>query len=76
MLLEPDEDGWIDERSMFRFIRLMLPSVPDRGLEGVIDGFMGALAEEGDESTDGHRRVHVDKFLDRRDLVDKLIFHT
>lgn len=42
-LLEPDERGCVDRRSMFRFIKCMLPSAPDGALGGVLDDFMETL---------------------------------
>jgi len=38
MLLEPDERGWVDRRSAFRFVKCMLPSVPDRAVDSIVDG--------------------------------------
>lgn len=42
-LLEPDERGWVDRRSLFRLVKCTLPSAPDRALEGVLDDFMKTL---------------------------------
>lgn len=53
-LLDPDERGWVDRRSIFRFVKCMLPGVPDRALDGVVDSFMGTIQDGGEQ---GHH-VH------------------
>lgn len=52
--MDPDERGWVDRRSIFRFVKCMLPGVLDRALDGVVDSFMGTIQDGGEQ---GHH-VH------------------
>ena len=66
---------------MFRFVKCLIPAVPDRALEGVVDGFIGTLgAGEGEtiHSDGGMRKaggVSFQRFQERGDLVHRLTFH-
>lgn len=79
VLLNPDENGWVDQRSMFWFAKCMLPSAPERALEGVVDGFMHGLGAEKDEGqpngSSSWTMIPIDKFFAREDFVDRLTIH-
>ncbi|CAM9429880.1 unnamed protein product [Ectocarpus sp. 13 AM-2016] len=82
-LLEPDENGWVGRRSMLRFIRYMLPSAPDQGLEAVVDNLTSCTfqqdrkAKSGDMESGGSASsgVFIGKLLSSSDFVDRLTIH-
>lgn len=81
-ILEPDEHGLVGRRSMFRFVKYMLPSAPDQGLEAVVDGLTpafqqdrkakGGNTESGGSSSSG---VFIGKLLSSSDFIDRLTIH-
>lgn len=82
MLLDPDERGWVSRRSAFRFVKCMLPSVPDRAVDSIIDRIIedatdieakGRKPKTERRSTGG--RIFLGKFLERGDFVDRLTLH-
>lgn len=77
MLLEPDESGWVDRRSVFRIVKYMLPAAPDRALEGVVDDFSRTIGAQMHEKSrfGGDDRVPIDRFLRREDLLDRFTLH-
>lgn len=90
-ILEPDERGWVDRRSLFRFLKCTLPSAPDRALERVLDDLTETLEMEGESSQEksghimkgrntgssGHNnsKVLIGTFLERGDFIDRLTLH-
>lgn len=90
-LLDPDERGWVDRESIFRFVKCMLPGVPDHGLDDVVDNLMITVragsqmrdAEINDSSsgrtrrrsTETNSKVFIGEFLGRGDFVDRLTLH-
>lgn len=86
VLLDPDERGWVYRPSAFRFIKCMLPSVPDRAVDSIVDGIMedarqtdreakGRKPKAGRGSTGDGGRIFIGKFLERGDFVDRLTLH-
>lgn len=81
--MEPDENGWVGRRSMLRFVRYMLPSAPDQGLEAVVDDLTRCAfqqdrkAKGGDMESGGSTcsGVFIGKLLSSSDLVDRLTIH-
>lgn len=81
-LLGSDERGMVDRNSIFRFMKCLLLSAPDRGLEAVVDDLMQTFTVDeeiklgaGDTNASGGSRVSVEKFLDGRGFLDKLTLH-
>lgn len=51
----------------------MLPAVPDRALEGVVDDFMETVSKK--QGASSVNRVFVGEFLERGYFVDRLTLH-
>ena len=84
--MDPDERGRVDRRNVFRFVKCMLPGVPDRALDGVVDGLMKAVQDGGEQGAhvhdstpkdtakniSGRRQMFVGDFLEQADFVERL----
>lgn len=88
-LLDPDERGLVDRWKIFRFIKCVLPGVPDRAVNGVADDLMDTI-QTGSKKRGAHIRkgssartssdigssdVLIGEFMERGDFVDRLTLH-
>lgn len=52
--MDPDERGWVDRCCVFRFVKCILPGVPDRAVDGVVDSLMETVQDGSEQGAHEH----------------------